>query len=350
MTSASSPRETEIHRLAEACAWRTALAEARLDTSPAFEAWLYAAPDNLRAWDLVNGPWTAVGDAATSPEGLALRQQVLYRARRQGRRRWRGFPGPTAAASGAAAVAATVLLGLWASGMLWGGQAYQTGFGERRTVTLADGSKVTLDSSTKVLVRYSKDARKLDLVSGQARFDVAHDVSRPFSVHARDETVVATGTVFNIDLLDQRVRVTLLEGHVTILADAAPHAPRTAPSSHRSPPSQADPTPAVELKAGQALVGQPSAAAKVMSVSLQQTVAWESGQLMFDDEPLSDVALRINRYTTQKVVVDPSVATLRLSGVFNTGDASTFVDTVTHYLPIKSREESNGTIVLMRSK
>jgi transmembrane sensor len=349
MTDAS-PRETEIHRLAEASAWRTALAEARLDTSPAFEAWLYAAPDNLKAWDRVNGPWTAVGDAATSPEGLALRHQVLYRARRQGRRRWRGVQGPAVAASVAAAVAATVLLGLWAGGTLWGSQDYQTALGERRTVTLADGSRVTLDSSTKVRVRYSKDARKLDLVSGQARFDVAHDVSRPFSVHARDETVVATGTAFNIDLLDQRVRVTLLEGHVTILADAAPNAPRIVLSSHGSIPSRGNPTAAVELKAGQTLVGQPSAAPKVISVSLDRTVAWESGQLMFDDEPLSEVAAQVNRYTTQPVVVDPSVASLRLSGVFNTGDVSTFVDTVTHYLPVKSREEANGAIVLMRNK
>jgi transmembrane sensor len=79
-------------------------------------------------------------------------------------------------------------------------------------------------------------------------------------------------------------------------------------------------------------------------------VAWESGQLMFDDEPLRDVAVRVNRYTTQPVVVDPSVASLRLSGVFNTGDVSTFVDTVTHYLPVKSHEDSDGTIVLTRNK
>jgi transmembrane sensor len=250
----------------------------------------------------------------------------------------------------AAALAATALLGLWAGGMIGGGQDYQTAFGERRTVTLADGSKLTLDSNTQVRVRYSKDARRLDLLSGQARFDVAHDVSRPFSVHARDETVVATGTAFNIDLLSKRVRVTLLEGSVTVLADVSSTARQPAFGGNRSIPWRASERPAVQLEAGQALVGEPSAAPKVVSINLDRAVAWESGQLIFDDEPLGAVADRVSHYTTRPIVVHPSVAKLRLSGVFNTGDTATFVDTVTRYLPVKSYEDAEGVIVLTRKK
>jgi len=61
---------------------------------------------------------------------------------------------------------------------------YRTALGERRAVTLADGSQITLDSSSEVMVRYSANARALTLVRGQARFDVTHDVERPFTVTA----------------------------------------------------------------------------------------------------------------------------------------------------------------------
>ncbi|MDR3511189.1 MAG: FecR domain-containing protein [Caulobacteraceae bacterium] len=350
MTAAAS-REHEIRRLAEASAWRTSLAETRLETSPAFEAWLDTDPENPRAWEQVNGPWVAVGEAAASPEWMALRQHALHRARRHGRRRWRTVRLPLLAGSIGAAAAAAVI-GLWVAGAMLNGQDYRTALGERRVVTLSDGSKVSLDSNTRVHVLYSKDARKLELLSGQARFDVAHDVSRPFSVHARHETVVATGTAFNIDLLGERVRVTLLEGHVTVLADAEGAGPGPAvlrPRASLSRAGSARPA-AVELAAGQGLVGEPSAGAQVVVASLERATAWESGQLIFEDEPLGAVTERVSRYTDQPIVVDPSAAGLRLSGVFNTGDVETFVDTVTHYLPVQSNLRPDGSIILVRKK
>src|SRR3546814_3966246 len=76
---------------------------------------------------------------------------------------------------------------------------YRTVLGERRVVTLADGSTVSLDAASEVRVAYSERARELALVRGQARFDVAHDPRRPFAVQARDQRVVATGTAFNVD-------------------------------------------------------------------------------------------------------------------------------------------------------
>src|SRR3546814_1264895 len=81
---------------------------------------------------------------------------------------------------------------------------YRTVLGERRVVTLADGSTVSLDAASEVRVAYSERARELALVRGQARFDVAHDPRRPFAVQARDQRVVATGTAFNVDLLDRK--------------------------------------------------------------------------------------------------------------------------------------------------
>ena len=94
---------------------------------------------------------------------------------------------------------------------------YQTAAGERRVVTLADGSRLSLDASSEVTVQYRKHARDLHLLKGQARFDVAHDKSRPFSVVAGNQRVIATGTAFNIDMAGPKVFVTLIEGHVVVV-------------------------------------------------------------------------------------------------------------------------------------
>src|SRR3546814_14300232 len=111
---------------------------------------------------------------------------------------------------------------------------YRTVLGERRVVTLADGSTVSLDAASEVRVAYSERARELALVRGQARFDVAHDPRRPFAVQARDQRVVAPGTAFNVDLFGPQVLITLIEGHVPVLdATSSPAAPTAQPVALR---------------------------------------------------------------------------------------------------------------------
>jgi transmembrane sensor len=336
--------EDDARRLAEASAWRVALTEAGLETDAEFAAWLAEDDLNAAAWERVQAPWTHFGAHATAPEMMAARRDALEHARRGGRRRF----APSSRLRGArAAVAASVaiLAALSAvGGLYWAAtrpEVYRTVLGERRTVTLADGSRVALDSGTMIKVRLRREARKLDLIRGQARFDVAHDVTRPFSVHARDQTVVATGTSFNIDLLGPRVLVTLIEGRVSVVKDQTGDLPFVDGPSAK--PSQ------VRLEPGQQLVSLEASSAppRVETVSLDKSTAWEGGQLVFDNEPLSAVAERISRYTTRPVVVsDPSAASLKISGVFNSGDVETFIDTVTRYLPVVAVAGKDGSVEL----
>ena len=330
--------EDDVRRMAEASAWRVRLAEADADSSEAFEAWLALDARHDAAWNQVQAPWSQIGAQATAPELMALRRAALNRAPRPGRTRWPRGATFGAAAASLATLAVTVAL-LSAIGWLQQrSEVFQTAQGERRTVTLADGSRLALDSSTELQVRYSKDARKLELVRGQARFDVAHDVQRPFSVHARDQTIVATGTAFNVDVLGPKVLVTLIEGHVVVLRDH--------PARPRNGAPAAKPA-AIELRAGEQLAASTVSPAQVTSVSIEKATAWESGQLVFDDEPLSAVAERISRYSTRPIVVkDERAAALRLSGVFITGDVTTFVDTITRYLPVQASSTPNGEIEL----
>lgn len=331
MTQTLDHDREALRRLTEAAAWRVRLTEDEADTSEAFETWI-ADPLNEAAWDQVQGPWREVGEKATSPELMAARAGALARARRQGRMRWTSTVGGRIAAGVAALFIAAGGYGGWQ----WidaQPDVYRTTLGERRVVPLPDGSRVSLDSGSKVRIRYTRDARKLELVSGQARFDVAKDVRRPFSVTARDQTVVATGTAFNVDLLGRKVLVTLIEGQVVVLREASP-----APEAPE--PSQ------IVLKAGEQLVSTPATSPVVRSISLERTTAWETGQLTFADEPLAAVAERVSRYAEEPITVAPGAAALRVSGVFKAGDVASFIDMVTSYLPVEAHQAPDGEITL----
>jgi transmembrane sensor len=217
---------------------------------------------------------------------------------------------------------------------------YRTGPGERRVVTLDDGSRISLDSRTVVQVRYSAEARHLRLTQGQARFDVFHNAHRPFSVDAGDRTVIATGTSFNIDLRQSVVVVTLIEGRVLVTPRAA-----TVSLPVSRTPEAAD----VPLSAGQRLTTSLEAPAlpRIENVSLDTVTSWEIGRLIFKDEPLEEVVQRMQRYSSQKILIgDERAAKLRISGVFNAGDVTTFVDTVSRYLPVHATSQPDGDIVL----
>jgi transmembrane sensor len=214
--------------------------------------------------------------------------------------------------------------------------SYETDIGERRIVALPDGSHVSMDSDSKVRVKYYKTARTLTLDRGRARFDVAHDPNRPFTVTAGPETVVAVGTSFNVERLQSTVLITLIQGQIVIKDDASTG---LAAAGH-------GPDQSISLKAGEQLVVPRNLRRAVVTADLQVATAWETGHLVFRDELLSDAVARVNRYIGKPVIVDPSLAPIRISGVFNAGDVGSFVSAVTSYFPVQASTTGNNNILL----
>lgn len=327
-------------RIAEAVAWHTHIHESDLSTTPEFEAWLRD-PENAQAWGQTVAVWDFLGSQAKQPEAVAIRTVALTavkRAMAQRRLPW-NWRRPALAA---AAAVLFMIAGLQGYNWFQRPADFTTGVGERRIVRLEDGSRISLDSDSEVTVRYSRHARELNLLRGQARFDVAHDVERPFSVIARDRKVVATGTAFNIDLTQPRVAVTLIEGHVVVLdarGDLEPNALR----------QQARQARQVELRAGQELIAATDQVPVVRAANIQEVTAWVSGQLIFSNETLSEVVARVNRYgATPIVIADARLANERVSGVFNIGDVTGFLDIVTQTLPLEVSSDQPGSITLKK--
>ncbi len=330
-------------KLAEAAHWRVRLAEAEVSTTLEFDAWLRV-PGNLEAWERVSRPWDYFDTVTDAPEMTAARQAAQNDAKRTGRRPGTILSLPRLIRPLGALAAAILVVALMGSGGYWWMNRpddYRTAPGERRVITLADGSKLSLDADSEVTVHYGAHERSLHLLAGQARFDVAHDKSRPFTVVAGNQKVIATGTAFNIEMAGRRVLVTLIEGHVVVLDENGAAQGMASPAwPHR-----------IELKAGQQLSIGPAVSPEISQANVQRVTAWTNGQLMFDDEPLSSVIDRVNRYSDTRIVIDdPRVGAMKISGVFNAGDAAGFVEIVSHYLPVKAVIVDAHTIALQSQK
>ena len=313
----------------QAAAWCVRLAEAKL--APAerqvFDAW-FADADNAAAFGDAVALWDAADLALDKPEMLHARSEALDLYRRANGRRWLGRDRrPAWIGAIAAGLALLLLAGLYL--LYEPARIYETGIGERQVAMLEDGSRLTLDAGTRVESRMNGVRREITLLGGRAKFEVARDPLRPFSVTAGDKIVVATGTAFSVELIGDEVRVLLLEGRVEVLDRQGGGRPR--PVAVESNPDAGNTRPArTALAPGHELVTRIAAAgATVAEADAARSLSWESGQLSFEGEPLSVAAARMNRYSNARLTLaDEATGALRLNGVFTAGDTASFLEGV----------------------
>jgi transmembrane sensor len=181
-------------------------------------------------------------------------------------------------------------------------QEFVTKVGEVRVVPLSDGSLVTLNTNTRLSVRYTATARNIDLVQGEALFDVAKDKQRPFTVSSGDTQVVAVGTSFTVRALPQRpIQVLVREGIVEVKrAGAVRTIAQRAVANTRTVVA----------------VDAPIITREVPPETLARNLAWEAGLIAFDNEPLGKAAEEFERYSTTRIVVDPDVADRAVTGIY----------------------------------
>lgn len=340
-------RTADETRAELAATWAARLADGQVpeEQQADFQAWLDADPANGAALEEIVGAWHAVEHYAASAQVMALREAALSSARRSLRRRESGWPRRHIAW---ALLAATLMLIVGGAGIwVWfTPRTYETGVGERRVVALSDGSKLSLDAATVVKVSYTRENRKLWLERGRARFEVARNPLRPFSVTAGDDVVVATGTAFSVELVQRQVRVVLYEGHVMVLDRATQGVRRTVAVAGRRLPADQLLIPGRELilpVAAPTQIASIAPLAVVAPADPVRSLSWEAGQLVFEDERLGLVVERMNRYAeTPLAIGDEAAAQLRISGVFRAGDTDALVQGLAAAFDVKSRSGRDG--------
>lgn len=343
----------------EAAAWLLKFEDGEADESaPAYLGWLNAAPAHAEAMAKVQAAWTLFGDHATAPEVVKARSLALDRSGKTAARRWSLFRPPPWVMKRAVAAALVVVTVIPASllilqhyfdasvmeAKLPAPDLYKTEIGETRIVTLADNTRVSLDASTVLSVVYTDGARDTTLEAGQAHFDVAKDYRRPFRVTVGDQTVVATGTAFNVELVGGDVLVTLLEGEVVVTDAVGADQPRGADAGTDGLPAEI--AAPVTLSPGQQLVAPADAPRRIeQKANLAKTNAWREGKVLLIDDSLEAAVARMNRYSRIRIsVVGDGLEELRINGVFDAGDTDAFVEAIEAYFPVDARRTSLSAI------
>lgn len=206
--------------------------------------------------------------------------------------------------------------------------------GEKRVVALDDGSTVTLNTATRLDVRFSSDERLIQLVEGEALFDVASDPARPFIVRAGDADVRAVGTSFTVARIEGRpVQVLVREGVVEV----------DRPRAGRPEPMRI----AANTRAVVSSKAVPVVVTGVEPSEVSRELAWREGRLVFTDESLSSAVAQFARYSDTRIVVsDPVLARSGVAGVFDANDPVGFARSVA--LSLDARTEVQEGQVLIR--
>lgn len=275
----------------------------------AFDRWLSASTHNRVAWLRLNTAWEKADELRASPAPIRKPPRLWTYA--------------------AAAVAATLLAGVFAAVEL-GPDTYATKVGGSRAEMLDDGSRLELNTDSRVRVRETGELREVKLDQGEAYFTVSHD-RRPFVVQAGNYSVTAGDGAFSVYRQGGRVLVAVESGKVAVRR-------RDLPAGAAQP---------VICTAGAMLEARPEATRLMLSPSrVDKLLSWRRGLVTFDGSRLAEVVAEFNRYNkTQLVITDPALAEARVGGAFRPTNLDAFVRILGQNLGVTAHREG-GRIVL----
>jgi transmembrane sensor len=248
------------------------------------------------------------------------------------------------------AIVAAVLLGtgFWLHGTWTHESEYATRIGQHRTFDLPDGTQVHLNTNSRIAVHFTRDARIVDLLQGEALFNIAHE-ARPFRVRSGGAVIEDIGTQFNVRLEPDHIAVSVIQGQVRI---------------GMLPEKGAEPwmRVAVEaLNAGQSVSLNRHARAQHIAIEprsdemLARELAWTRGMLQFRGESLSDAVREFNRYNVRQIeIVDAEIGTLRIGGQFQATSPDRFARALgiwnVHAIEPDKAARTNAPIRLVRAQ
>jgi transmembrane sensor len=319
------PKSEEDIR-AQAAAWfaRLRAPDGEKDRT-AFDSWRNADSRHAAAYDRVSRRWQLNARLAESP--IARRTRLRPSAWRRAKLDRPGVFMPMAAV-----LAIAVFFGVRgitvSENRSGAASQFASATGQIRTVSLPDGSRVTLDTASSVTQLYTAGERRVRLDRGRARFDVVHNADRPFVVTVGSTRIMDLGTVFDVRKSSEAVEVALLRGQVEVRETARVQ-------------------PAVTLLPGDRLVIPARLARPISRVAGQAAPAWVTGMLDFRDVPLPSMLAEINRYSTRRVLLgDNRLASLRVTGAFKTSAPDDLAASLAALFKLRTHKDEHGNLIL----
>ncbi|MDT9598748.1 FecR family protein [Sphingosinicella rhizophila] len=283
----------------------------------AFDAWLNESDFNRIAWLRLDEGWRqsdrirALGAGDAAPADMAEPTGLAHVPDRASAGRW-WVPHAIAAS-----LVAIVGLG-WFNIQLdldrpaaTVATKYETTVGGRRMVGLNDGSRMELNTASAVRAAVGTERREIWLDRGEAYFEVAHDRTRPFIVHAGGRQVTVLGTKFSVRRDGDKVIVSVLEGRVRVDDIGSAGIGRSTTIAGGDIAVARGPATLVTAKSEERVEG---------------ALAWREGMLSFDQTRLADVAAEFNRYNRKQLIVTgPDAPDMQIGGTFPSSKPRAFV-------------------------
>ncbi len=368
-------RQLESLHAQQASAWVQMLRDPKSGDHARFVSWLKESPRNVRDFLLM----LSLDQALTEIDADRLRDidallaeanpRIVPLPPRGAEGAARGAAGrrPPAAAAPMpavgrprrrlAALAAGVLIAV-SGGWVWLAHtrsewtSFETATGEQRTFELADGSVVYLNTDSKVAIRFAARTRDVQLLRGEALFQVHHDTSRPFLVYTDDAVVQAVGTQFDVYRREDGTVVSVIEGRVNV-TPAAPAA-----WSARMPAGTADVSAATAPATGASRTLGAREEARVSrggTVNIREvsnvndSVAWRERRLIFNDQPLGQIVGEFNRYRANPIRLEGDGVNERVyTGVFDADDADSLVQVLARDPALAVERSGEGIVVKLK--
>lgn len=231
-------------------------------------------------------------------------------------------------------------------------QEFVTRVGEQASYRLQDGSEVKLNTNSRLMVEYSDSQRLLTLLYGEVNFDVVSDPERPFRVYAGSGMLQAVGTMFNVRYISDVVDVTVIEGKVNVVSNVGQQFAYVQDVESRqqvgSHPPVNEQGKILQLTAGQSATYDKSVKSieeDLPAEQMSRKLAWHDGTLLFQGETLREALAEISQYTDKElVIVDESIADLRIGGHYSVADIDALLLTISQAFDLRAVKVSNNQI------
>ena len=279
-----------------------------------FSQWLQETPRNAEEYALCELAW---GLSASAAEGLhgEMRARPWYRK-------------PAVAAAAAAVLAGVVALAAYWT-MTPAPLVLRTGPGEQRTIALADGTQLTINTRSNIEVRMNRSRREVHIIEGEVFFAVAKDPSRPFLVETGLGIARAVGTRFNVLVDPAHVEVATEEGSVWVTAASDGSTGVMASAGLRATLVQGHPSPVLD------------------KADLARVENWRARRLEFDDVPLEAALREFSRYTDLPIrAATREIGHIPVSAVLNVGDVNALRATLKGAFGLNVVENGAGWLVV----
>lgn len=222
-------------------------------------------------------------------------------------------------------------------------EIYSTPRGVQERIALPDGSMAVLNSGSRLSVDYSRTSRQVQLLRGEAHFEVEKDHQRPFTVQAGRAVFSAVGTAFAVRFQNEQVEITVVEGKVKFAETDAPATDHRKPRRHGA----ADEL----LGVGDRLVvsekeGSVIERGNVSTQEMTRKLAWRDGKVIFRGETMAEVVAELSRHTDTPIVIDgKGVESLRVGGAFDIGETRKFLNSLQVSFGLQIRYEDDAVYI-----